>query len=327
MNTRGKKIETLLQYIRTNTDTAERELIIDRMKNRQTNKAKLLLSILFPEYVQPCRLPDRFGQLTSVFRSYRFLDVVPNSGFISIAFTPRCLTADANFPILQVRYNLSGANVVAASGDNFMQSENVFDYFDSAVLRAAVIRVYYIGSQEYQKGYFCGGIDYSFDVQTAANTGASGTVYSLNAIENGFNKRFSGPEEGVRFAYLPRGNNELAFEELATNVTTSRNQQAILIYGRNLAPDCSIRIDIIRHIEGLPKESVRPYMSVKRPEPGEPDDVYEVISELTTSVSDMVNFSQAEARSMYGEFREHFNTMYSDEVPPVYSKYGDVIPL
>lgn len=343
MISRAKRAADILNYLTSDNITeAERDTIRDALKKRKSTKAKNLIAVLFPEFTQPVRLPNRFGQLTSVFRTYRYIDVTPVNGRFALMFNPKQLymktstTAawgtvntgfdGSSYPILSLYDTINATGEVQASTTTrYMYGDNVYDYFDECALRAAVVRVYYIGSSLEKKGYMCGAIDYSQDIKTTWQITAGNVAWSTSLVENGHYKRFGDPDTGMRFIWYPKDEEDLSMvtEEQAKADDYSKNQQVIYIYGINLATDATIRVDIVRHIEGLPKHNVRAYMPIKRPEPGEPDDIYEDLADISSDITDLISLNLKEASQVKDSVAEIINEMYGEDVAPVYNKYGN----
>lgn len=342
MVSRAKRASDILKFlISDDISEAERDRIRDALKVRKSKKAKNLIAILFPEFTQPVRLPNRFGQITSVFRTYRYFDITPTGGKFAVMFNPKQLYMatstdpaytgvttgfdSSSFPLCSMYTNLDvNGNVIADANTKHVYADNCYDYFDECALRAAVIRVYYIGSALEKKGYMCGAIDYGQDIKTLWQTSSGQVAWNTTQIENGHYKRFGDPDSGMRFIWYPKDEEDLEFytAEQAKADNYQKMQQVILMYGVNLADDATLRVDIVRHIEGLPKHNVRAYMQMRRPEPGEPDDVYEDLAEISGDISDLISLNLKEAAMVKESISEIINEMYSDEVAPVYNKYG-----
>jgi hypothetical protein len=342
MVSRAKRASDILRFLTSDDITeSERDTIREALKVRKSKKAKNLIAILFPEFTQPVRLPNRFGQITSVFRTYRYFDITPISGKFAVVFNPKQLYMQASgafaygstltgfdsdsYPICSMYTAIdSSGNVIVDQSTRHIYADNCFDYFDECALRAAVIRVYYIGSALEKKGYMCGAIDYGQDIKTTWQTGLNGTAWNTTQIENGHYKRFGDPDSGMRFIWYPKDEEDLQFVTIdqARAENYQRNQQTIMMYGVNLADDATLRVDIVRHIEGLPKHNVRAYMQMRRPEPGEPDDVYEDLAEISGDLSDLISLNLKEAALVKDSVSEIINEMYGDDVAPVYNKYG-----
>lgn len=354
MISRAKRAADILAYLTSDAITeAERDAIREQLKVRKTQKAKNLIAILFPEFTMPVRLPNRFGQLTSVFKTYRYLDISLPTGKFALMFNPKQLycrtqttaawtykatpnaTSNTDFisgfdalsyPILTVYNDItSSGNVICDSSTRYMYGDNVFDYFDDCALRAAVVRVYYIGSVLQAKGYMCGAIDYSQNINDVWKSPPNGSnPWNTALVENGHYKRFGDPDSGMRFIWYPKDEEDLMMvtEDESKGDDYSKNQQVVYIYGINLDSGATLRVDVVRHIEGLPKANVRAYMNIKRPEPGEPDDIYEDLAEISSDIGDLISLNLKEASQVKDSVSEIINEMYSDDIAPVYDKYG-----
>ena len=256
----------------------ERQHVIDNVKTMSSSTSgDYILSVLFPELHEPTRFPMVFPNPTAVFKLTEVYDFYPglqNKFFIEYFPQNISYESDPNkltngFLYIYKHYdatknsNTGGFDYTGDATDpdkikdaGVSYTDTVGDYFEQVVLRAATIKIYYVGEFEKMSGYFESCIDYFYD--------PTAEKYPQEAeVTKGFYRQFAMPHEGMRCIWLPKDYKDYNFEKVST-ATDKREPSRICIYGTGLESE-PLRIEVTRHFEGFPKTFIRDYIDTRRP--------------------------------------------------------------
>lgn len=242
----------------------DKEYLIDQLRTlNQAGTSDYILATLFPEYHDAVRFPMMFPNPTAVFKHHEYFDCTPGSdGKILIQLLPTQTWSEVyssglkhDDHYLRMYTKFDSATNKFNSTDMLKVHDTIGDFYESVVLRGAVIRAFYIGTDEKMSGFLQGSIDYF------AKTNLDSYIPTIDDVEDGYYKQFAKPNEGIRVVWFPKDYNDYNFNEPGI----TRNGTNLYIYGSGLDPDQTIRVDVIRHFEGFPKTHVRDYIEVKRP--------------------------------------------------------------
>lgn len=224
-------------------------------------------NLIFPELYPPARLPTRFALPTAAFVNKTHFYVDPNStGNFGLIIFPKAI--GGNLP----KAATTTTPAVAATGyamqyiSNAWQDSNwgavdestvvrddIKNYYDHVRLNGCVVKITYMGSLEQMSGVLVCSIDYGY---IAGQN-------NVDVVEDGYYVQRNRTGEGVRAIWVPRDQRDQDFMDTTTGGDFS---QAIMIYGASLPTEGSakFRVDIERHFEGIPNQTIRDYVELRK---------------------------------------------------------------
>jgi hypothetical protein len=329
----SSEIQSFINILKSRPTTKEeREYILKTVKElKDSTESTYIMAALFPETEEPARFPMVFPNPTAVFKHHEYKDVYPdNSGKIMIVCNPAFTgssTKNPYEPFLRI-YNdfrtLEGqtGQADATIGTGFDANEftnvsiNMFDdisdYYQEAVLRAAVVRVYYIGTLEKASGYFIGGINYHYSV-SANDTSVNATPLTPEEVEDLYYKQFQRPEDGVRVVWFPKDYNDLNFRAVGVNPNQT---SSLVIYGSGLDASQALRVDVVRHFEAFPLPKMKDYIETKKTDAINPQGTLDSLASVQSKIPQITMLTPFEApvvadqiRPESGNFDEFVNSV------------------
>lgn len=311
------EIESFINLLKNRpTNQTERDYILQQVRGLQdSTESSYIMAALFPETESPSRFPMVFPNPTAVFKHHEYRDIFPdNAGKILIMCNPS-YTGQLNNktePFLRI-YNdyrsLAGigeqkdAVIAPYTADRFTDvSINLFDdideYYQEAVLRACVLRVYYIGTVEKASGYFIGGINYHY--LTGSDISVNSTPPTPDEIEDLYYKQFAKPEDGIRVVWFPKDYNDFNFRAIGSN---PNQVSSLIVYGSGLDATQALRIDVIRHFEAFPLPKMKDYIETKRTDPINPANTLDALAQVSTKLPGLTTISPYDAAAAADQLR------------------------
>ncbi len=242
----------------------------DRIKRYiNTVNENYIMGVFFPECVTTApKLPAKFDPPSTSFTNkshfYINTDMI---GRQALVFFPKAVGGGPNSLIQwgtltdQVQqgyvYTFEENYQDEAWGKPTMQLfDEIPQYYNNVRLIGASIRLTYIGVAQNVSGLMVGCINYGYQMGHENVTVVEDGQYTQH--------RFTG--DGMRCIWLPRDNDDLKYINLTQQATSMGDySQAVMIYLSNLPPGSQrVRVDIVRHFQGIPNETIYPYVGISR---------------------------------------------------------------
>lgn len=316
----SSEIQSFINILRSRpTSREEREQILRAVRElKDSTESTYIMAALFPETEEPARFPMVFPNPTAVFKHHEFKDIYPdNSGKIMIvcnpAFTGKA-PKNSTEPFLRI-YNdfrtlegQTGQSDPASALEGFDANlftkvsinlfDDISDYYQEAVLRAAVVRVYYIGTMEKASGYFIGGINYHYMVD--GDNSANATPLTPGDVEDLYYKQFQKPEDGIRVVWFPKDYNDLNFRAVGINPNQC---SSLVIYGSGLDASQALRVDVVRHFEAFPLPKMKDYIETKKTDAINPQGTIDALAQMQERIPQITTLTPFEAPVVADQIR------------------------
>lgn len=283
--------------------------LVEELKASVANNAsEYISSVLFPDLYEPQRFPMIFPNPTAVFKLTEVFDFTPgSSGKFFIELFPQNISYTGDSSTFENAYlnvyrgfstdynsgqggfNLRGipktvGQSVEYTDPGFSKHDTIADYFEQVVLRAACVKVYYVGEIEKTSGYIESCIDYYYDPKSEKHPKEQDVI-------KGFYRQFALPTEGMRVIWLPKDYTDYNFtqvdKDLSDSAISRRDLSRLCIYGSGLENE-PLRIEVVRHFEGFPRVSIKDYVDTRRPASSQANRTMETIGKIHNSAPGLV---------------------------------------
>ena len=281
-------------------------------------------TVFFPECVTPSRAPVKFDPPSTVFTSkqhtYISTDMI---GRQAIVFFPKAVGGG---PEVMMQWgNLSDQvqkGCLYTFEENYTEDAwgvpkmNLYDeiptYYSNVRLLGSSLRLTYIGTAQNVSGMIVSAMIYGYQMSHE----------SVTMVEDGLYVQHRMCQDGMRNIYLPRDMDDFKYMNLF-NGQLGDYTQAICIYMNNLPPGAQrLRLDVIRHFQGIPLETIFPYVNVAR-EPYS-EKTMEIAAIFHEKCPFLVTLSPAQVSSVYNTFKNVFH-IWDKVLDSIETSNGDII--
>ncbi len=283
----------------------------DRIK-RYTNTVcePYIVGVFFPECAQTApKLPTKFDPPSTSFTNkshfYISTDMI---GRQALVFFPKAVGGGPNALMSwgtltdQVQqgyvYTFEENYQDEAWGKPTMQLyDEIPTYYSNIRLIGASIRLTYIGVAQNVSGLIVGCINYGYQMGHENVTVVEDAQYVQH--------RFTG--DGMRCIWLPRDQDDFKYMNMNNPATAIGDySQAIMIYLSNLPPGSQrVRVDIVRHFQGIPNETIYPYVGISR-EPYN-EKTMEIAASFHEKCPFLMTLSPSSVSSVFATFKGLFS--------------------
>ena len=267
----------------------------------KSTKQDYLTAVFFPEMGPSARLPTKFSTASAIFtQKDHFYADTDMLGRLGIVVLPKHV-GNTNDVSKKWGQYMTDEGYVYTFTENFTEelwgkptmtlSDEIPTYYTNVRLIGCCVRIQYIGTAMTVSGMGACSINYGYIPGFESTKQVEDTDYVQHV----------GTSAGLRQIWAPKDQNDWNYMNLNRDDTKYGDMsQAFMIYFSNLPPGAQkLRIDIIRHFEGIPNDNIFQYVNLAR----------EPHSEVTLSVA--------------AEVHEKFTFLFTlplDKVTPVFTK-------
>lgn len=233
----------------------------------ESTKSNYINAIFFPEMAEPARLPTKFPSASAVFTQkdhfYCDTDMV---GSLSLVILPKHVGGSTLPDMKWGATDFVKHGYVFQFGENhqdddwgkpqMLLDDDIPTYYTNIRLIGCSVRIQYIGAMMTVSGMGACCLNYGFMPGRE----------SVNTVEDSDYVQHVGTAAGLRMIWAPKDQNDFNYMNLTTESQKfGDSTQAFMIYYSNLPPGAQkLRVDIVRHFEGIPNEIIYPYVAIGR---------------------------------------------------------------